>query len=290
MKRLLKTILLTIGLQTIATPVVYAQDLLAAQSPLDKQMELVDSIALRDMLLNEENMFPADGLYETWTNNNVRFTAQMPDSFRVDLRKFVMPTTNTKITDVFGYRRRRGRVHNGIDVKVQRGDTIYAAFDGKVRITSYQRRGYGHYVVIRHNNGLETVYAHLSKKLVIEDQNVKAGDAIGLGGNTGRSTGAHLHFETLLAGKNINPALIFDFERQDVTGEFYVYRKGVYQEIDKKTGKIIESTEPLYHKVRKGESLSVIARKCGVSVNTLYRLNKMNSKSVIRPGQSIRYR
>jgi murein DD-endopeptidase MepM/ murein hydrolase activator NlpD len=201
-----------------------------------------------------------------------------------------MPTTNTKITDVFGYRRRRGRVHNGIDVKVQRGDTIYAAFDGKVRITSYQRRGYGHYVVIRHNNGLETVYAHLSKKLVIEDQNVKAGDAIGLGGNTGRSTGAHLHFETLLAGKNINPALIFDFERQDVTGEFYVYRKGVYQEIDKKTGKIIESTEPLYHKVRKGESLSVIARKCGVSVNTLYRLNKMNSKSVIRPGQSIRYR
>ena len=290
MKRLLKTILLTIGLQTIATPVVYAQDLLAAQSPLDKQMELVDSIALRDMLLNEENMFPADCLYETWINNNVRFTAQMPDSFRVDLRKFAMPTTNTKITDVFGYRRRRGRVHNGIDVKVQRGDTIYAAFDGKVRITSYQRRGYGHYVVIRHNNGLETVYAHLSKKLVIEDQNVKAGDAIGLGGNTGRSTGAHLHFETLLAGKNINPALIFDFERQDVTGEFYVYRKGVYQEIDKKTGKIIESTEPLYHKVRKGESLSVIARKCGVSVNTLYRLNKMNSKSVIRPGQSIRYR
>jgi murein DD-endopeptidase MepM/ murein hydrolase activator NlpD len=201
-----------------------------------------------------------------------------------------MPTTNTRVTDIFGYRPRRRRVHHGLDIKVQTGDTIYAAFDGKVRITAYQRRGYGHYVVIRHNNGLETVYAHLSKKLVIEDQNVKAGDAIGLGGNTGRSTGAHLHFETLLAGKNINPALIFDFERQDVTGEFYVYRKGVYQEIDKKTGKIIESTEPLYHKVRKGESLSVIARKCGVSVNTLYRLNKMNSKSVIRPGQSIRYR
>jgi murein DD-endopeptidase MepM/ murein hydrolase activator NlpD len=214
----------------------------------------------------------------------------MPGSFRIDLRNYVMPTPSVKVTDIFGYRPNRRRVHQGLDIKVQTGDTIYAAFDGKVRITSYQRRGYGHYVVIRHNNGLETVYAHLSKKLVIEDQNVKAGDAIGLGGNTGRSTGAHLHFETLLAGKNINPALIFDFERQDVTGEFYLYRKGVYQEIDKKTGKIIESTEPLYHKVRKGESLSVIARKCGVSVNTLYRLNKMNSKSVIRPGQSIRYR
>lgn len=264
--------------------------MLAAQSPLDKQMMLVDSIALRDILLNEENMFPADELYAEWSNDHVRFKAELPDSFRVDLRGFVMPTTNTKITDIFGYRPRRRRVHNGLDIKVQRGDTIRSAFDGKVRMASYQRRGYGHYIVIRHNNGIETVYAHLSKKLVIQDQNVKAGQPIGLGGNTGRSTGAHLHFETLLAGKNLNPALMFDFEKQDVTGDFYTYRKGVYQEVDRKTGKIVESAEPLYHKVRKGESLSVIARKCGVSVNTLYRLNKLNSRSVLRIGQRIRYR
>lgn len=269
---------------------VQAQDMLAAQSPLDKQMMLVDSIALRDILLNEENMFPADELYAEWSNDHVRFKAELPDSFRVDLRGFVMPTTNTKITDIFGYRPRRRRVHNGLDIKVQRGDTIRSAFDGKVRMASYQRRGYGHYIVIRHNNGIETVYAHLSKKLVIQDQNVKAGQPIGLGGNTGRSTGAHLHFETLLAGKNLNPALMFDFEKQDVTGDFYTYRKGVYQEVDRKTGKIVESAEPLYHKVRKGESLSVIARKCGVSVNTLYRLNKLNSRSVLRIGQRIRYR
>ena len=96
--------------------------------------------------------------------------------------------------------------------------------------------------------------------------------------------------KTLLAGKNLNPALMFDFEKQDVTGDFYTYRKGVYQEVDRKTGKIVESAEPLYHKVRKGESLSVIARKCGVSVNTLYRLNKLNSRSVLRIGQRIRYR
>lgn len=269
---------------------VQAQDMLAAQSPLDKQMMLVDSIALRDILLNEENMFPADELYAEWSNDHVRFKAELPDSFRVDLRGFVMPTTNTKITDIFGYRPRRRRVHNGLDIKVQRGDTIRSAFDGKVRMASFQRRGYGHYIVIRHTNGIETVYAHLSKKLVIQDQNVKAGQPIGLGGNTGRSTGAHLHFETLLAGKNLNPALMFDFEKQDVTGDFYTYRKGVYQEVDRKTGKIVESAEPLYHKVRKGESLSVIARKCGVSVNTLYRLNKLNSRSVLRIGQRIRYR
>ena len=269
---------------------VQAQDMLAAQSPLDKQMMLVDSIALRDILLNEENMFPADELYAEWSNDHVRFKAELPDSFRVDLRGFVMPTTNPKITDIFGYSPRRRRVHNGLDIKVQRGDTIRSAFDGKVRMASFQRRGYGHYIVIRHTNGIETVYAHLSKKLVIQDQNVKAGQPIGLGGNTGRSSGAHLHFETLLAGKNLNPALMFDFEKQDVTGDFYTYRKGVYQEVDRKTGKIVESAEPLYHKVRKGESLSVIARKCGVSVNTLYRLNKLNSRSVLRIGQRIRYR
>lgn len=289
MKNLLRPIIASAAMLLVASG-VQAQDMLAAQSPLDKQMMLVDSIALRDILLNEENMFPADELYAEWSNDHVRFKAELPDSFRVDLRGFVMPTTNTKITDIFGYRPRRRRVHNGLDIKVQRGDTIRSAFDGKVRMASYQRRGYGHYIVIRHNNGIETVYAHLSKKLVIQDQNVKAGQPIGLGGNTGRSTGAHLHFETLLAGKNLNPALMFDFEKQDVTGDFYTYRKGVYQDIDRKTGKIVESAEPLYHKVRKGESLSVIARKCGVSVNTLYRLNKLNSRSVLRIGQRIRYR
>lgn len=266
---------------SIGTARVQAQDILAAQSPLDKQMELVDSIALRDMLLNEENMFPAQELYSEWSNQSVRFKSEMPDSFRIDLTGFVMPTTNTRITDVFGYRRRRGRRHNGLDIKVQKGDTIYAAFDGKVRITSYQRRGYGHYVVIRHNNGLETVYAHLSKKLVIEEQNVKAGQPIGLGGNTGRSTGSHLHFETLFCGTPLNPALMFDFEKQDVTGDFYMFRKKQY--------KAAIAGEPKYHKVRSGENLSVIARKRGVSVNTLYRLNKMNSRTIIRPGQSIRY-
>lgn len=273
---------MSLGLLLLATSGLKAQDMLAAQSPLDKQMALVDSIALRDMLLNEENMFPAQELYSTWSNQHVRFKSEMPDSFRIDLRGFVMPTTNTRITDVFGYRRRRGRRHNGLDIKVQKGDTIYAAFDGKVRITAYQRRGYGHYVVIRHNNGLETVYGHLSKKLVIEDQNVKAGQPIGLGGNTGRSTGSHLHFETLFCGTPLNPALMFDFEKQDVTGDFYLFKKKQYQ--------AAVSKEPQYHKVRRGENLSVIAHKRGVSVNTLYRLNKMNSKTIIRPGQSIRYR
>ena len=200
-----------------------------------------------------------------------------------------VPTTNTKITDVFGYRPRRRRAHNGLDIKVQRGDTIRAAFDGKVRITSYQRRGYGHYVVIRHSNGLETVYAHLQRKLVTQDQNVKAGDPIGLGGNSGRSTGPHLHFETVLMGKSLNPALFFDFPNQKMTGEYYTYYKPGTRRYDAKSGRmIVEGPEPKYHKVRKGETVSKIARKHGVSQRTIYKLNGINSRTILRVGKSLR--
>ena len=112
-----------------------------------------------------------------------------------------------------------------MDIKVYIGDTIRAAFSGKVRIVRYEGGGYGKYIVIRHNNGLETIYGHLSKQLVSENEEVRAGDVIGLGGNTGRSTGSHLHFETRLCGVALNPALMFDFRNQDVTGDFYSFNR-----------------------------------------------------------------
>jgi murein DD-endopeptidase MepM/ murein hydrolase activator NlpD len=275
----------------LATPCfVRAQDAMPAPAPVDMPMEVSEPLEARLSLLNEAFMIPSSELYPTWENSGVHYTAKLPDSLRIDLRNFVMPTTNTKVTDVFGYRPRRRRAHKGLDIKVQRGDTIRAAFDGKVRITAYQRRGYGHYVVIRHNNGLETVYAHLQNKLVVQDQKVKAGDPIGLGGNSGRSTGPHLHFETLLMGKSLDPALFFDFKNQTVTGEQYTYYKPGTRRYDAKSGKmIIEGPEPKYHKVRSGESVSTIARKHGVSQSTIYKLNGINSKTVLRIGQSLRY-
>ena len=290
MKTFFRPFLVVALLATVVSG-VKAQDLLARQAPFDKQMQFVDSIALRNMLLNESYLYPSEELYPEWDNlSRVHYNGKLPDSLRIDLREFVMPTKNVKITDIFGYRSRRRRVHNGLDIKVQKGDTIYAPFSGKVRITAYQRRGYGHYIVLRHNNGLETVYAHLSKKLVKENQVVKAGDPIGLGGTSGRSTGAHLHFETLICGKPINPALMFDFKNQDVTGDFYVYRKNKHQSVDPKTGKVVDSDLQQYHRVRSGDNLSKIANKYGVSLSQIYKLNKMNARSVIRPGQQIRYR
>ena len=265
-----------------------AQDADVEPVAVHSPMEFVDTVALHDMLLNEANIIPSDDMYPTWTNAVVHYNSALPDSFMIDLRNFVMPTPSTKVTDIFGYRPRRRRMHNGLDIKVQTGDTIYAAFDGKVRITNYQRRGYGHYVVVRHNNGIETLYAHLSKKLVDLNQNVKAGDPIGLGGNTGRSSGSHLHFETILMGKSIDPAAMFDFKNQTTTGEYYMYRKPGSKYVE--NGKVkIAGPEPKFHKVKSGDTIERIARKYGVSQRRIFELNGLNAKSIIRPGQSIRY-
>lgn len=287
MKSILKYLVLTLFL-VVGAMGATAQDLVAEQVALHQPMEMVDTLPVRNMLLNEAHIIPSDDMYPTWTNTVVHYNSTLPDSFKIDLRHFVMPTPSTKITDIFGYRPNRRRVHQGLDIKVQTGDTIYAAFDGKVRITSYQRRGYGHYVVIRHNNGIETLYAHLSKKLVKVNQNVKAGDPIGLGGNTGRSSGAHLHFETILMGKSINPADMFDFKNQKMTGDYFMYRRPGSKYIE--NGKVkIAGPEQKYHKVKSGETVEKIARKYGVSQRRIFELNGLNAKSIIRPGQRLRY-
>lgn len=263
---------------------VSAQDLLARQAPIDRKLKAVDSVALLRQIKTEMAEYPAYGLYPEWSNAYAHTykNVTLPDSFRIDLSNFCMPTTHTRITSKFGPRRRR--MHNGIDVKVYVGDTIRSAFAGKVRIVKDQgrRKGYGKYVIIRHENGLETVYGHLSKQLVHEDQYVEAGEVIGLGGNTGRSSGSHLHFETRLLGQAINPAFMFDFEKQDIVADSYLYvKRGV-----RKNGKVVAGVD--YYKVRKGDSLSRIAAKTGVSVRQLCKLNGITTKTTLRIGQVLR--
>lgn len=286
-----KKILLLSFLLFIGCAITYGQDLLARQVPVENKMQAIDSLALLHYIIQEEELYPSYRLYqEDWNNDHVHVYGALtvPDTFRIDLRGFTMPTTNQRITSNFGYRRRFRRMHKGVDIKVYIGDTIRSAFDGKVRIVDYERRGYGKYVVIRHDNGLETIYGHLSKHLVIENQNVKSGEPIGLGGNTGRSTGSHLHFETRLLGQEINPVLMFDFPNQDVTGESYVY----YSPRAKKKSFVrsVESDEEaLYHKVRSGDTLSKIARRHGTTISQLCKLNKITTRTILRPGQLLRY-
>ena len=266
----------------------FSQDLIARQAPIDKKLKTVDSLALQKQIRAEQSEYPALSLYPNWNNQYVHAygNAIIPDTYTIDLTGFHMPTPSTKITSPFSPRWRR--MHNGLDLKVNIGDTIVAAFDGKVRIVKYERRGYGKYVVIRHDNGLETVYGHLSKQLVEENQLVKAGEVIGLGGNTGRSTGSHLHFETRFLGIAINPIYMFDFPKQDIVADTYTFRR---TQGSKRAGshdtQVADGTIR-YHKVKSGDTLSRIAKLRGVSVSTLCKLNRIKPTTTLRIGQVLR--
>ena len=262
----------------------FSQDLIARQAPIAKKLKTVDCLALQKQIRAEQSEYPALSLYPNWNNQYVHAygNAIIPDTYTIDLTGFHMPTPSTKITSPFGPRWRR--MHNGLDLKV----TIVAAFDGKVRIVKYERRGYGKYVVIRHDNGLETVYGHLSKQLVEENQLVKAGEVIGLGGNTGRSTGSHLHFETRFLGIAINPIYMFDFPKQDIVADTYTFRR---TQGSKRAGshdtQVADGTIR-YHKVKSGDTLSRIAKLRGVSVSTLCKLNRIKPTTTLRIGQVLR--
>lgn len=199
-----------------------AQDKMASIAPSDVKMKSIDTLMLKKLRDRETNVLISP-LYKEWQNKGVRAEGEIPEVYDINLRGFSMPTKSKVITSPYG--KRWGRMHKGVDLKVYTGDTICAAFEGKVRIVNFEANGYGNYVVIRHSNGLETVYGHLSKHLVVANQKVKAGQPIGLGGNTGRSTGSHLHFETRLCGVALNPTLLFNFQMQDVTGDIYHFVK-----------------------------------------------------------------
>ena len=311
--RELKTIFAAVLMMLAALP-TQGQDLLARQAPIDRKMKAVDSVALFRLIQYEQMESPAADLYQDWENFYAHRATAVPDSFRIDLRNFCMPTDSRVLTSNFGSR--WGRQHKGLDIKVYIGDTIRAAFSGKVRVVRYEAKGYGNYVVIRHHNGLETIYGHMSKHLVAPDQEVKAGDPIGLGGNTGRSTGSHLHFETRLCGVALNPALMFDFRNQDVVDDYYMFRKSTYPKESAQatrlrgvSGSVLAQEDRLddptastavattaqrtvstrLHKVQKGETLTSIARKRHTTVAAICKLNRINKNTRLKLGQILKY-
>jgi murein DD-endopeptidase MepM/ murein hydrolase activator NlpD len=232
---------------------------------------------------------PADDIYNNmWTSDHVNPykipVDSFPDSIRIDCSNFFVPVRGL-ITSEFGPR--RYRFHYGVDLRLKIGDSVRSAFSGKVRIIDYEARGYGHYIVIRHNNGLETVYGHLSAVLVNMNQNVKAGQLIALGGNTGHSTGPHLHFETRYIGNAINPTHIIDFATGHVRDKSFLITKKqtfYYQHEAKAT------TQAKYYKVRKHDTLARIAARNGTNMKALCRLNGIKMKTRLKPGVRLRVR
>jgi murein DD-endopeptidase MepM/ murein hydrolase activator NlpD len=274
----------------------HAQVLIADQDKKKAEVTLDKIISLEEMLIEEEEdlLFPADELYgSNWDNRWVDpFRADpsdvvFPDSCDIDCSSFIMPINldMVRVTSKYGPRRRR--MHKGIDLKVQIGDTIYAAFAGKVRIRNTERRGYGNYLVLRHPNGLETVYGHLSGWLVDVNDVVRAGEPIALGGNTGRSTGPHLHFETRFLGQALNPADIIDFESGSPYKDLFVFHN---IKINGRNSNIYTASDEqvIYYTVKSGDNLGSIARRYNTSVTELCRLNGLKSTSMLRIGQSLR--
>lgn len=300
-------------------------NLLANQEMLDHQINLTVNNYI-DFAEEEE---PELDIYtEGWDSKLVNCYSGMdvPDHVVIDVTNFSMPHPGY-VTSPYGYRKRFRRQHKGIDLKVNVGDTIRAAFDGRVRITNFERRGYGNYVVLRHTNDLETVYGHLSKFLVEPDQYVKAGDPIALGGNTGRSTGPHLHFETRYMGYAINPAAIFDFANQTTHTDTYTFDKKTYtkaRNFDPKanaeyakaylkehpstnvrgrnvsalpgannqtaTSTAASSKGAATYTIRKGDSLSKIAARNHTTVANLCRVNGIKTTHKLIPGKKLRLR
>lgn len=275
------------------------KNLLANQATSKDQIRLIESNSFVDLVDEPE---PELDIYtEGWNSKRVNpFKAsEVPDKMDIDVSDYFMPVPG-RITSNYGYRSRFKRMHKGVDLQIRSNDTIYAAFDGKVRLTAYEAKGYGNYVILRHPNGLETVYGHLNKHLVKPDQTVKAGQAIGLGGSTGRSTGPHLHFETRFMGYAINPCAIFDFANQTTHTDTYTFSKKTYTQPrnfapskemargeKENPYKSVKSTRTT-HTVRKGDTLSSIARSYGMSTTTLRRLNGLGSSSMIKTGQVLK--
>ena len=217
----------------------------------------------------------------------------------------------TKVYSKFGYRHRRR--HQGVDLPLQTGTPVYAAFDGKVRLAKYYK-GYGNLVVLRHENGLETFYAHLSKILVTDDDWVSAGSIIGLGGSTGRSSGPHLHFETRYHGYAFDPEWLIDFESGVLRHRFFTLKKKYLnassnyvpedeqEEIDIIEGDKKDEEEAAkkaeeerkaaaaaqYHTIRQGDTLGALARKYHTSVKKLCQLNGISERTVLRIGKRLR--
>lgn len=220
--------------------------------------------------------------YDIWDTSlnpyNVSLV-EMKDTVKIDVSNYCPPSTRY-VTSDFGFR--KWKHHNGIDLKVFRGDTVRCAFDGVVRIVRHDRYGYGLFVVVRHSNGLETLYGHLSKFLVKSNQQVKAGDALGMGGSTGRSSGYHLHLEIRYLGTPINPNDIINFNTHTVNNKVLVLTANHFA-YKKEIGKI------RYWTIKSGDTLGKIAQRTGVSISKLCSLNGIKRTTVLRIGRRIRY-
>lgn len=255
----------------------------------------------------DENPMEYDGFTDHWECDKVNpyRDVVLPTPFKIefDQSTFTHPVDNDiVVTSRFG--RRRRRPHRGLDLDLVTGDVVRSVLSGKVRFVGYSR-GHGKTVIIRHANEVETVYAHLSEYAVNVNDIIDEGQIIGMGGNTGRSTGSHLHLEVRYKGVCIHPEYVFNFDgSQSIRGsELWVsngwrspkshsaYRKSkVIPLLTEEDAIAAQKAEPRFHRVRSGETLSHIAQRYHLRLREIYNLNAISKNSILSIGQIIKIR
>jgi len=271
---------------------VSAQERFDSLNIIDSQLvDNTDSIVAIDSIISFYDISKSFG-YQNWETQEIIYKndsiISLYDSIPIVLidsiksEKYTHPFQG-EITSHFGYR--RYRQHYGIDIDLITGDSVKAAFDGKIRVTKYYR-GYGKLVVIRHKNGLETAYAHLSKILVDSNDCVKSGDIIGLGGNTGRSTGSHLHFEVRYLGRAMDPESIIDFDKAELLDDNILICDKHFDYLQR----IANDKNAKFHYVKSGDNLTRIARRYNTRISKLCYYNGINQNAILQIGQKLRVR
>jgi hypothetical protein len=256
-------------------------------------------VEVREEIRVDSVWLTAAKYYSTWDTRNIDPYQKNPAEFRdtVELHLYdpdhnwAFPLVHSHVTSPFAYRWYRW--HYGTDLALNTGDSVRAAFDGIARIVRWDGGGYGFYVVLRHLNGIETLYGHLSRQLVEAGQYVHAGDLIGWGGSTGHSSGPHLHYETRYQGDAFNPAFIYDFAHAgQIKGEYFTLTREQFSYVGnvRPMQQAYFTRRAVYHRIRNGETLGLIARKYRTTIGMLCRLNGISTRTLIRAGRNLRVR
>lgn len=202
-----------------------------------------------------------------------------------DFSTMLLPITHEALVGS-PYGIRSHRLHRGVDVNVIKDEPVVAAYPGIVTMSRYNKGGYGNYVLIKHPNGIETLYAHLSKRLLKVGDEVFPGDIVGLAGNSGRSSAAHLHFEIRYGEVNIDPCTIIDFPHwclKDGVDQFSMKKAtAAHRKIQAKL------RDNNYYIVKKGDSQGDVANWFNISIESLCRINNLKPGAPLKAGQKLR--
>ncbi len=255
-------------------------------------------VEISEEILVDSTWIRIAGYYAIWDTRNLnpyRVDArQFKDTVELNLidpvynRTWKMPLVKNPVTSSFAYR--WNRWHYGTDLDLDRMDSVRSVFDGVVRIVKWDGGGYGNYILVRHYNGLETLYGHLTKSLVETGQFVKAGELIGWGGSTGRSTGPHLHFEVRYEGNPINPESMYDFPKELLISTTYTITPETYKYLTQVGSRTYQGRKGMYYRVKSGDNLGAIARKYNTSVANLCKLNRIRPTTILSVGRRLRVR